>query len=291
LDAVQEVQMESLQNPKDGIPALIGAIKDQDEQVRVAAAKALGFVSSYSIRSNSNLDVVSEALQALQSALKDPAAPVRIESARSIGILGGIGFAIPRRGGGGSPKGGTTGKSPVDARVLADVFNVLAGDSDAGARLLAWQALGSAGPKMGIELPKQLLAGVENEPPENHEAVIKALGEYGPAAAPAIPFLSRLLKEDAPKTDHASEAEKVARALGRVAPGAPAAGEAVSTLTDALESGSPQVRLAAVKALEQLGSPAAAGAIPKVQGLENDPDTKVREAAKSAVKSLTKAAK
>jgi HEAT repeat protein len=284
--------MESLQNPKDGIPALIGALEDKDEQVRVATARALGFVCSYSLRSNANTEVVSEALKALRGSLKDPVPSVRIESARSIGILGGIGFAIPRRGGGGSEKkGGTVGKSPVDARVLADVFNVLAVDSDAGARLLAWQALGAAGPRLGIELPKELLAGVANEPPDNHEAVIKALGEYGPAAAPAIPFLNKLLKEAASKTEQASEAEKIARALGRVAPGAPAAGEAVATLTEALQSGSPLVRVAAAKALEQLGSQAAAGAIPKVQALENDPDPKVREAAKSAVKSLTKAAK
>jgi hypothetical protein len=288
-DAVQEVAMQGLQNPKDAIPALIGALEDKDEEVRIAAARALGFVSSYSIRSNANLGVVSEALTGLLASLKDPAPAVRTESARSIGILGGIGFAVPRRGGGeAQKKGGVVGKTPVDARVLAEVFTALAGDSDPGARLLAWQALGSVGPRMGIELPKQLVAGLENEPPDNHEAVIKALDEYGPAASAAVPFLTKLLKEAAAPKNRTSAAEKIARALGRVAPGSPAAGEAVAGLTEALHSESPPVRVAAIKALEQLGAQNAAGAIPKVQALESDLDSKVREAAKSAVKSLAK---
>jgi hypothetical protein len=292
LEAVQEVSMQGLQNPRDAIPALIGALEDKDEQVRVAVAKALGFVSSYSIRSKANADVVREAATALRASLKDPAPTVRIECARSIGVLGGVGFAVPRRGSGGAPKKSVNAaNSPVDVRMLADVFKELAGDSDAGARLLVWQALGSVGPRLGIELPPELLAGVATEPPENRQAVIKTLSAYGPAARPAIPFLSKLLREAARSQEGASEAEHVALALGHIAPGAPAAGEAVASLTEALQSKSPATRVAAIKGLEELGSQNAAGAIPELQALENNPDAKVREAAKSAVKSLAKAPK
>ncbi len=253
LEAVQEVSMQGLQNPTDGIPALIGALEDKDEKVRVAAAKALGFLTSYTIRSNAHADVVRQAATALRASMKDPAPAVRIESARSLGILGGIGFAIPRRGAAGTPKkSANAANSPVDARVLADVFKELAGDPDAGARLLVWQALGSVGPRLGIELPQELLAGVETEPSGSREAVIKTLSEYGPAARPAVPFLCKLLREDAPTQERSGEAEHVARALGRIAPGSPAAGEAVASLTAALKSSSPAARLAAIKALEQL---------------------------------------
>jgi len=291
LDAVQEVQMLGLQNPKDGIPALTGALQDRDEQVRTAAARALGFVSSYSIRSNSNADAVVEAMTALRASMKDQAPVVRIESARSLLILAGIGFAVPRRGAAAQKKASALGKSPVDDRILAEIFTDLADDSDAGVRLFAWQALGLAGPGRGIKLPEQLVAALESEPSDSREAIIKGLSAYGPAASAALPFLNKLLKDAAPNKDRASEAEHIAQALGRVAPGSPAAGEAVASLTEALQSESPPTRAAAIKALAQLGSQTAAAAVPKVQALENDPDSKVREAAKSAVKALAKSTK
>jgi HEAT repeat protein len=292
LEAVQEVSVQGLTNPRDGIPALIEALADKDEKVRVAAAKAVGFVSSYSLRSNANADVVKEAAIALRASLKDSAPTVRIESARSLGILGGIGFAIPRRGVSAEPgKGGLAGKSPVDAHVLADLFQELAGDSDAGARLLAWQGLGVVGTKLKIEMPQKLMAGLETEPSENREVAVKALTEYGPAAATTVPVLIKFLKEAAASKDRAKEAESVARALGRIAPGTATASEAVTSLTQALQSESPLTRVAAVQALERLGPPNAASAIPKVKALENDPDSKVREAAKSAIKALAATSK
>jgi len=291
LEAVQEVSVQGLTNPKDAIPALIGALEDKDEKVRIAAAKHLGFVCSHSIRADANADV-REAAIALRAAVKDPVPAVRIESARSLGILGGISFAIPRRGvSGGRGKAEPAGKSPVDAQVLADVFKELAGDSDAGARLLVWQGLGAAGPKLGIELPQKLMAGLETEPPDNREAAVKALTEYGRASASTIPVLTKFLKEAAPTKDRANEAERIARSLGRIAPGSAAAGAAVTSLTEALQSESPLTRVAAIKAIEQFGPQNAASAIPKVKALENDPDSKVREAAKSAVKSLAAAPK
>ncbi|HKI17772.1 MAG TPA: HEAT repeat domain-containing protein [Isosphaeraceae bacterium] len=292
LEAVQEVAMQGITNPRDAIPALIGALDDQDERVRIAAAKQLGFVCSHAIRSGTTADAVAKGASALRASVKDPVATVRIESARSLGILGGIGFAIPRRNAGdGRGKSGTGGKSPVDAQVLADLFKELAGDPDAGARLLVWQALGAAGPKLGIEVPQKLMAGLETEPPDNHEAAIKAVTAYGPAAASATPVLIKFLKEAAPNKDRANEAERVARALGRIAPGSPAAGEAVASLTEALQSESPVTRGAAVKAIEQFGPQNAASAVSRIKALENDPDSKVRDAVKSAIKTLATAKK
>ena len=267
------------------------ALDNKDEKVRTAAAKALGFACSYAIRSSANTDVVKDAANGLRASLKDPIASVRTESARSIGILGGIGFAIPRRGAsGGRGKMGTPGKSPVDAKMLAEVFKELAGDRDAGVRFLVWQAL-ALGPRLGIELPQELVAGLEAEPPDNREAAIKTLTEYGKASAPALPVLVKFLKEDAAKKDRGKEAEGIVRALGRIAPGALASGEAVACLTEALESESPPMRAAALDALERIGPQKAASAMPKVRALENDPDSKVREAAKKAIKSLAAAPK
>jgi HEAT repeat protein len=290
LAAVQEVQMLSLQNAKDGIPALIGALGDQDERVRTAAAKALGFVCSFEIRSNRNAGAVRDAAEALRASMKDPAPGMRTESARSLFVFAGIGFSVPRRGAG-PKKAEPEGKSPVDGKLIDQIVSDLASDSDAGPRLLAWQALGTAGPRRGIKMPERLLNAVEKEPPESRKDIIKALGAYGPAVSAATPYVSKLLKEDASNKDRASEAESLAQALGRIAPGSPAAGEAAASLTAALESPSPGARAAAVKALGQLGPQNAAGTLSKIQALENDPDSKVREAAKSAVKSLAKAGK
>ena len=66
LEAVQEVSVRGLTNPKDAIPALIGALEDQDEKVRTAAARQIGFVGSHAIRSDANADVVGQAAIALR---------------------------------------------------------------------------------------------------------------------------------------------------------------------------------------------------------------------------------
>jgi HEAT repeat protein len=287
LAAIQEVQMLSLQNAKDGIPALIGALDDKDEKVRELAARAVGFVCSHQVRSNANAESVRQAAAALRAAMKDPAPGVRTESARSLLMLAGIGFTAPRRSASTEPEG----KSPVDAQMIGEIVSELASDSDSGPRLLVWRTLGSAGTKRGIKMPEPLLNGVEKEPHESRKDMIKALGAYGSAVSAATPFLSKLLKEAVSNKEQGSEAEALAQALGRVAPGSPAAGEAAASLTAALQSQSPGTRTAAVKALAQLGPENAASALTQVQALEKDPDSKVREAAKSAVKSLTKAPK
>ena len=133
------------------------------------------------------------------------------------------------------------------------------------------------------------MTGLGAEPPENREAAIKALSEYGSAAAATVPVLTGFLKEAALTQKGANEAERIARALGRIAPGSRAAAEAVASLTEALKSESPLTRAAAVTAIGQFGPQGAAPAIPKVKALESDPDSKVREAAKSASKSLAAA--
>jgi len=287
LEAIDEVAVEGLTNPQDSVAALIESLADKDEKVRAAAAKAIGFVSSYAFRSKANVEVARDSVKALRASAKDSVPAVRIESARSLGILGGIGLASPRRGAtGGRGTGETAAKNAVDAHVLAKVFGELSGDTDAGVRLLVWQALGAAGPRLGIELPQALMAGLETEPPANREAAVKALAAYGPAAAPTIPVLIKFLKVSATTKDGARDAESIARALGRIAPGTAMASETVTSLTEALQSESPLTRLAAVQALERIGPQHAASAVPKVKAHENDPDPKVREAAKSAIKSL-----
>jgi hypothetical protein len=289
-DAIQEVQVHSMTNPGDGIPALIGALEDTDEKNRVAAARALGFVGSYSLRSNSNATVIEEAANALRGLMKDPAPAVRVESARSLGILGGVGFAVPRRG----PEAARTKSpigSPVDDRMLVEVFSELARESDAGARQLAWQGLGTVGPKLGIDLPEPLLAGLKTESPSNRAAAVKALSGFGPKASSAVPTLTKWLNETSQTAERSSEAESIARALGKIAPGTAAADEAVTGLTQALASPAPSTRVAAVKAIQQLVAASTLTALPMLRALKDDPDPKVREAAGSALKSLEAAPK
>ena len=80
-----------------------------------------------------------------------------------------------------------------------------------------------------------------------------ALGEFGPAAASAIPDLIRIVKET-PETDTARAPASAAVALGRIAPGTASSEEVVAVLTGALQSRSHSTRYAVARALGSLGA-------------------------------------
>jgi HEAT repeat protein len=113
----------------------------------------------------------------------------------------------------------------------------------------------------------------------------EALGEFGPAAEPAIPALIRALHQArAGKDERPSYGFAVARALGRIAPGTKSADAALSALTEALQSPS-EARLWAISALSAFGEKAT-GVIPQLRAWQKEPDYQLKAAATSALRAI-----
>jgi len=115
---------------------------------------------------------------------------------------------------------------------------------------------------------------------EHRDTVIAAIGNFGPAAAEAIPLLMEALRGDDDWRKRGA-----AEALGKIGPAAAPAG---SLLVDALRSDLRYVRQSAATALGLIGPPAPAGAVDALSSLVvSDSDSEVREAAAPALARLT----
>jgi HEAT repeat protein len=119
------------------------------------------------------------------------------------------------------------------------------------------------------------------------------LARLGPAAAPAIPTIIRLLKQRAggrgdpsgndPSHDQPSWA---AAALGQIAPGTPQADQAAMALTETFQVETTQAAtIASIQALARFG-PLARGAIPRLRELVRMPNRVVRDTAYRALATL-----
>jgi HEAT repeat protein len=126
-----------------------------------------------------------------------------------------------------------------------------------------------------------LMEVVRNGPVSRRGWAAEALGEFGSAAAVAVPLLIKLLSDGA-VDDKLERASLAASALGKIAPESPTADQAVAALLPALDSTSTSVRFWALEALGQFGAKAAA-ATPKIRALHNDRDVQVKRAASKAL--------
>ena len=109
------------------------------------------------------------------------------------------------------------------------------------------------------------------------EDVAEALGDMGPAAAGAVPFLMQLVRRAG--EDTAWTRAKAASSLGQIGDRS-----AIPVLTDALSDPRSSVRLMTVEALGKLRG---VEAIPRIQHVaEHDADPQVREEAKRVVTDL-----
>ena len=87
-----------------------------------------------------------------------------------------------------------------------------------------------------------LVKALESPDVQVRTAASGLLGSFGPASAPAIPPLIRLLRQsvdrrgDLPDTTAVDQANWTASALGKIAPGTPQADQAAEALIDALRS-------------------------------------------------------
>jgi hypothetical protein len=229
----------------------------------------------------------ADAVPVLTDLLRAPEAEVRW---RAADILGKIGPAA----------------APASAQLAAALH-----DGDSHVRTVAAQALGEIGPK-GVD-PAVVPGLVELLSTGDRLPALRALASIGPAAAPAISEIARVLREDPDATTRWN----AARTLGKIGPAAktaipalvqamgddpdalvrehaaealgdigPDAAEAVADLAKACKDPSHKVRRDAVRSLGQIGAPAKA-ALPQVEALLKDPEAIVREAAETAKRKIT----
>jgi hypothetical protein len=131
---------------------------------------------------------------------------------------------------------------------------------------------------------------VQSEQASRRAGVADALGEFGPAAEPAIPALVQTLRDDLARKDDEPYFYGISavRALGRIAPGTSSADGAISALIEALDL-RPEFRLGtrvtAIETLRAFGAEAAR-ALPRLRVLRNDSDLSLRRAAGRAVSAI-----
>lgn len=226
------------------VDALIGALGDPDDQVRVAAGIAL---ATEGVRAPA-------ALPGLVDVLRDSAhADVRSYAANILGTFG-----------------------PA-ALTAAPALTAALNDADAGVRRAAAAALGQIGPAAMSASPTAVpaLARLARDPVEHVRlSTIEALLRVQAPLRIVLPVLETALADGT-----ASVRAAAAQALGTLGPAAaPAAPAAARALADA----EPSVRAAAASALGAMG-PRAAGALGPLTAATRDRDASVAMAAADAV--------
>jgi HEAT repeat protein len=131
------------------------------------------------------------------------------------------------------------------------------------------------------------LTGVVRSGPVNRRAAAaEALGQFGAAAASAVPELVAFLREGADSNERNVDGESAAGALAKIAPGTNAAGDAVAALTASLKGRSAETREAAVEALASF-KPASADTISALRAIEKDgPSESIRKSAASTLEAI-----
>ena len=253
------------------IPILLGHVEHDELPVRLSCIDALGRIRPPAVS--------SAVAPALIAAIGDRDRDVRLHIVTLLGRLKPDARPVV-------PALIAIVKEPIesDQRVVdRTVYATFAGPAHA-----AMQALGRIAPGTGSagEAIAALAEVVRSGHPQRRASAANALGEFGPAAAPAVPALIAFMNEAAASKVPTRDGVAAAHALGRIAPGTPTAGDAVAALSAALSSTERLSREAAIKALVPFG-PKAAPAIPAIRELKDkDPETGVREAATEALAKL-----
>jgi HEAT repeat protein len=267
---------------KRAIPALVGALHDEDKDVRRSAADAL-----HTLGWQPTPDAVGVHYRIIRkewkecAAIGEPAVEPLIavllgedwaDSRAAAEALGAIGdcravaplfAALKKYGWGIIGSDVAEALSRIGVPAVTDLIGILA-DGDADARLAAVSALGAIGDPRAVQPLFSALRG-----PDLHvcESAARALGRIG---EPAVELLIRALKD--------SEVPwEAARALGEIADP-----RAVQPLIDSFAQTHWMIRDAAVAALGRIGEPSIAPLLSALQ----DPDRDVRRCAADALDRL-----
>ena len=259
------------------IPALLAALDDARAMVRWQAADALW-----------RLDVQSAGRVAeLNAALDNQDPYVRQFAAYTLGKLGqGATGAVPALVRLAGDEGGSERTSA--GRALRELGPAARGalpglrsglrSPDAAARLRATRVLEQLGP-VAAELVPELTAALQDPDGRVRAQAALTLGSVGPAARPAVVALLGLLHD--PDSWARTEA---ARAVGKLDAGSP---ECVRALSAALEDREADVRIQAARALGRFGARALTAEAPLRRAL-GDPSPRVRTEVETALGNITR---
>ena len=131
---------------------------------------------------------------------------------------------------------------------------------------------------------KALTEAIRAGPAPSQTAAARAVGNFGPAAASAIPDLIWMLRQ-APEPH--PDGGAAAAALGCIAPDTPSSDEALAALIESLQTKSSMTQCAAAYALRKFG-PKSVTAIPRLRAVTKSPEALVRQAAEGTLAELSK---
>jgi HEAT repeat protein len=250
---------------------LVGALKDPDAMVRVAAAHALAALPPApeitvpiweKAMQDADEQTIDLALDAVAT-LGAPAVPKLVDGLKHEKLRLHVLYVL--------------GKIGPAAAPATPALTALIADKDEDVAHEAMMTLAKIGPGAKAAVPELIVvlgSGDKSKAP----VAAYVLGSIGPDAAAAVTTLRGLLAND-----DALTAEASAWALTQVRPGSPEiAAEVVPVLIKALSSAMPQVRKGAVKTLGELGAQARSARDPVEKAATSDDDAAVRaEAAKA----------
>eukprot|EP00931_Biecheleriopsis_adriatica_P055861 TRINITY_DN33108_c0_g1_i1.p1 TRINITY_DN33108_c0_g1~~TRINITY_DN33108_c0_g1_i1.p1 ORF type:complete len:930 (-),score=147.96 TRINITY_DN33108_c0_g1_i1:32-2821(-) len=184
----------------EALPELLKSTKAAAESVRVAAVEALGnFKTSWQSQCIANEDIYGTSqrllLQALQERLLDASADVRVAAASSMGQHLSTGSAVPG--------------------AVASLSMRLS-DKEAGVRSAAAQALGLIGGHRAVPALDAMAACLKDENPDVRRAIATSLGQVGHFANCVAPSLVLSMSDTCPAVREAS-AKALSRVWGREA--------------------------------------------------------------------------
>ncbi len=252
-NAAHELQRLQAGDRAVAIPPLIGALDDQETEVRVAAADALGSISrSPTLQSSSGREAVRKAATALIRCLQDSQPDVRVMALTSLWSMA-------------TPSGAAAILPPSDHQDVIDALVPVLGDRDAKVRLAAINALVSL--RSGTGPPKALLSALDDASAENRATAIRSLRFYGQGLNPFVPALIRLASKD---PDPSVQDEILSMWDSAVLRPPAVTAEVVPSLIASLRSSDFKVRVLAARLLPQFRA-AADEAIPELLRVLNEP--------------------
>lgn len=255
-----------------GIDPLVGALKDPDPTVKVAAAEAIALAGSQT------KTMARSAAPGLEPLLKDPDKAVRMAAVYALGRI-----------------------QPDGASALAETMAAMLGtEKDADMRRELVASLGLLAEKPDVVV-KALGAALFDANDEVRRVAARTLGTFGPEAAPVADELLKVVAADKQKDIRVDAVRAFGSALGPA--GVKARVKDLRPLLDPAKQPDYEVRLAVVEEIGALGyehiGADLTSAVPglKAEAQETlgalrqrlaDPQLKVREAAGIAVRKVEK---
>jgi HEAT repeat protein len=232
------------------VPALVAALRDDDEAVVVAAAESLGPVRQASIRAG-DAGAARTAVEALAAALGDQRPGVRTAA------IGGLSNAIAA--------------GPLEARSAGAIITALVGlldDESPEIRSMAAMAFRPLGQHNQIPPPAGLIAALEGDRSADVRALAaQSLGRFRAGRDVATLALLRALGSDEPQVRAACDEALVNLQLSK---GQRRSVALVPALIDALAGHERRVRYHGAAILSEIG-PGAVTAVPALVGMLTEP--------------------